>query len=186
MAEVDPQREEAVEPQAATKEVASEAAATDEAAPGEDEATEAASGEVEAEASGKGFLAKLFAQFVKFGIVGVTNTIISYVIYAVMVYLGCHYLIASITSFVISVLWSFYWNNRMVFTLEEGQQRSIGRALVKTFASYALTGLVLANVLLFVEIDLLGVNAYIAPIINLVITVPLNFFLNRNWAFRAK
>lgn len=127
----------------------------------------------------------LFRQFVKFGIVGVTNTIISYVIYAAMVYAGCHYLVASVTSFVISVAWSFYWNNRMVFTMAKGETRSLWRSLVKTYMSYALTGLVLANVLLFLEIDILGLNAYIAPIINLVITVPINFYLNKNWAFKG-
>ena len=134
----------------------------------------------------QGFFAKLATQFVKFGIVGVTNTVISYAIYAGMVFFGCHYLIASITSWVISVAWSFYWNNRMVFKLEDGEQRSWWKALLKTYASYALTGLVLANVLLFIEIDLLHINEYIAPIINLIITVPINFFLNRNWAFKSK
>ena len=132
------------------------------------------------------FLAKLAAQFVKFGIVGFTNTVISYVIYASMIWFHCHYLIASVTSFVVSVLWSFYWNNRMVFTLNDGQERNLLKSLVKTFASYGLTGLVLANILLVVQIDFLGVNEYIAPIVNLVFTVPINFFLNRNWAFRAK
>lgn len=135
---------------------------------------------------GEGFFAKLAAQFVKFGIVGISNTVISYVIYAIMVFVGCHYLIANFVSFVVSVLWSFYWNNRMVFTLEEGQERSMLRSLCKAFASYAITGLVLANILLVVQIDLLNVNEYIAPIINLLFTVPLNFILNRNWAFRAK
>ena len=134
----------------------------------------------------RSFLAKLVAQFVKFGIVGVSNTVLSYVIYAVMVYIGCHYLVASVASWIISVSWSFYWNDRMVFTLEDGEQRSWWRALLKTFASYALTGLVLANILLVLQIDVLGISEYLAPIINLIITVPLNFLLNRNWAFKTK
>jgi len=129
---------------------------------------------------------RTFRQFVRFGIVGVSNTIIAYAIYAGLYFLGAHYLVASIVSFVLSVLWSFYWNNRMVFKLSEGETRNTIRALMKTFASYGLTGLIIANILLYVQIDLLGVNAYVAPLINLLVTVPLNFLLNRNWAFKAK
>ena len=66
-----------------------------------------------------------FMQFVKFGLVGVTNTILSYVLYVVSLLLfrksgwlkKYDYLVAQIIAFVISVAWSFYWNNRVVFTV---------------------------------------------------------------------
>ena len=66
-----------------------------------------------------------FMQFIKFGIVGLSNTIISYVLYAVvllllqkkMLFPKIDYLLAQIVAFVLSVLWSFYWNNRMVFVV---------------------------------------------------------------------
>lgn len=65
---------------------------------------------------------KSFMQFIKFGIVGLSNTIISYVLYAItllllqknMLFPKTDYLLAQIVAFVLSVLWSFYWNNRMV------------------------------------------------------------------------
>ena len=56
-------------------------------------------------------------QFVKFGIVGLSNTLISYVVYVAGVRFGMHYLLASILGFVISVLNSFYWNNKYVFEI---------------------------------------------------------------------
>lgn len=131
-------------------------------------------------------------QFVKFGIVGVSNTVISYVIYVIGLILlqkihflpQYDYLLAQIAAFVLSVLWSFYWNNKMVFTLEAGENRSVGKALIKTFVSYSFTGLFLSSILLFLWVNVLEISEFIAPLINLLVTVPLNFLINKFWAFK--
>lgn len=125
-------------------------------------------------------------QFIKFGIVGLSNTLISYVVYVVLVYLKMHYILANIMGFLVSVLNAYYWNNKYVFKEQEGEQRVWWKTLGKTFLSYAGTGLVLSNVLLVVWVDWLGISEIIAPIINLLITVPLNFIMNKYWAFRQK
>jgi len=124
-------------------------------------------------------------QFIKFGIVGLSNTLISYLIYALLVYLGFHYLLASILAFIISVLNSFFWNSRFVFKIEKGSKRNFFSALIKTFMSYAFTGLILQNILLYILIDIMYVSKYIAPLFILIITVPLNFILNKLWAFKT-
>jgi putative flippase GtrA len=123
-------------------------------------------------------------QFVKFSFVGVSNTLISYVVYAVFIALGFHYLVGSVVGFAASVLNSFYWNNKYVFKKKEGEQRKLISAFVKVFMSYALTGLVLANILLVIWVDVLHLSEYLGPVLNLFITVPLNFILNKVWAFQ--
>lgn len=136
----------------------------------------------------------VFMQFVKFGIVGVSNTVISYVLYAAILIVmrkaalfeSVDYLIAQIMAFVLSVLWSFYWNNKLVFTLEEGRKRSVWKALFKTYISYSFTGLFLNSVLLVLWVRVCGISEFIAPIINLIISVPVNFLMNKLWAFRAE
>ena len=60
-----------------------------------------------------------------------------------------------------------------------------GKALLKTYVAYGLTGIVLANVLSYVWINVFGVSKYVAPLINLVISIPLNFIINKFWAFRT-
>lgn len=133
-------------------------------------------------------------QFIKFGIVGLSNTIISYVIYAVSLLLfqrfaifGTNaYLVSQVLAFVISVAWSFYWNNKYVFTQNEGETRSIWRALLKTYISYSFTGLFLNTLLLILWVQMLHISEFIAPIINLLVSVPLNFIINKFWAFRSK
>lgn len=123
-------------------------------------------------------------QFIKFGIVGVSNTLISYVVYVLFVLGGVHYLIASLMGFVISVLNAYYWNNKYVFKSQDGEKRIWWKVLIKTFISYAGTGLLLSNVLLIVWVEVLKLSEIIAPILTLFITIPLNFLLNKYWAFK--
>lgn len=130
-------------------------------------------------------------QFLKFGIVGVSNTLISYVLYSgsllvfreLKIFPRSDYLIAQVIQFVLSVLWSFYWNNKKVFVLQEGEKRSMWQALLKTYISYSFTGLFLNSALLVLWIRVLGISEFIAPIINLLVSVPLNFIINKFWAF---
>ena len=123
-------------------------------------------------------------QFVKFGMVGLSNTLISYVVYVVLVAMNWHYLLASLMGFLISVVNAFYWNNKYVFKTEEGEKRALWRSFFKTFTSYAGTGLILHNILLILWVDLLGLHEMLGPILNLFITIPLNFLLNKYWAFK--
>ena len=135
-----------------------------------------------------------FTEFIKFGLVGVSNTIVSYLLYAVTlqvliklnIFPAFDYIIANIVSFLLSVLWSFYWNNKYVFKLKDGEERSIWKALLKTYVSYGVTGIVLNNILLFLWVDILGIHKMVAPIISLVINIPINFFMNKLWAFSKK
>ena len=133
-----------------------------------------------------------FKEFLQFGLVGVSNTIISYLLYVVTLLLVSKsgvkfdYIIANIVSWLLSVLWSFYWNNKFVFKKEEGEKRNIWAALFKTYVSYGFTGLILNNILSALWVSVLHISKMLAPIINLVISIPINFFMNKLWAFGKK
>ena len=133
-----------------------------------------------------------FKEFLQFGLVGVSNTIISYLLYVVTLLLVSKsgvkfdYIIANIVSWLLSVLWSFYWNNKFVFKKEEGEKRNIWAALFKTHVSYGFTGLILNNILSVLWVSVLHISKMLAPIINLVISIPINFFMNKLWAFGKK
>jgi putative flippase GtrA len=121
-------------------------------------------------------------QFIKFCIVGLSNTIISYLTYMLLIKIGLHYLLASILAFFISTTNSFFWNRKYVFI--KYKEINIIKALFRTFVSYGLTGLILTNILLFILIDIFKISRYLAPLFILIITVPLNFLINKYWAFR--
>jgi putative flippase GtrA len=130
-------------------------------------------------------------QFVRFGMVGVTNTLVSYVIYVAVlqgfkiagVQYAYDYIVASVTAFILSVLWSYALNSTFVFKKKRSFATVIGE-IAKSYATYGLSGLVVANIILYALVDGLGISAYLSFFLVLVVTVPMNFILNKFWTFK--
>lgn len=120
-----------------------------------------------------------FVQFVKFGIVGLSNTAIGLGTYYLFLWLDAHYLIANILSWLISVFNAYYWNSRYVFK----SAASWLKTLIKTYISYGASFLV-GTALLYVFVEWCGISKVLAPLVVLVVTIPLNFVLNKFWTFK--
>ena len=139
-------------------------------------------------------------QFVKFGLVGVWNTVFSY-----LITVGClefclrmgilsqellgtpaRVFVANVIAWIISVFVSFLLNDHFVFKVEEEQKRSFWKSLLKCYVSYGFTGLFLNNILAMLWVGVLGVPEKIAPLISLVVAIPINFFMNKLWAFKTE
>ena len=123
------------------------------------------------------FLA-LLAQFIKFGLVGVSNTAVSMAVYYIFLYM-----VGSILGTILSIANAFFWNDKFVFTGNANDWRSKLKRLGKTYVSYGGTS-ILSNVLLWIEVTFFGVSKTIAPIVNLLVTIPLNFIINKMWTFK--
>lgn len=131
-------------------------------------------------------------QFVKFGLVGVSNTLLSYGIEMLCYYVllpqvpwneNVRIAVTSVLAFAVSVTNSYYWNNRYVFG--RGERKRFAehlRAYGKTVLCYGVTGLLLAP-LLKMGLSGLGIPYWISSLASLVVTIPLNYVLNRFWAF---
>lgn len=127
---------------------------------------------------------QLIIQFIKFGLVGVSNTVVSMAIYYLFLWIDeSLYMAGSILGTVLSILNAFIWNDLFVFTGNSRDLRSMIRRLGKTYVSYGGTSL-LSNVLLWLEVTCLQVSKVYAPIVNLLITIPLNYLINKFWTFR--
>ena len=118
-------------------------------------------------------------QFIKFGIVGLSNTAIGLGTYYLFLWLGFHYMLANVLSWVISVFNAFYWNSRYVFKTTG----SWVTALLRTYISYGFS-FVVGAVALYVLVELCKISDVVAPLLVLVITIPLNFLLNKLWTFK--
>ena len=122
-------------------------------------------------------------QFVKFGIVGVSNTAISLIVYYIIYWINPEwYMIGNVAGWGISVANAFFWNNKYVFKSQSEGVKQLLKRIGKTYLSYGAT-FVMSTVFLYVEVDILHWSAVICPIINLVLTIPLNFLLNKFWTF---
>ena len=132
-----------------------------------------------------------FFQFVRFAMVGVSNVLVSYtvnvctllLIRAVKPDLPYDYVIANAVAFLVSVFWSWSWNSRKVFNAELSTPRDKLKSLLRTYASYAFTGLILNNLLSTFWIRVVGVSKFLAPLLNIPISMPINFFIIKKWAY---
>ena len=132
-------------------------------------------------------------QFIKFGLVGVSNTLISYAVEMLCYYVlfarvgwseNTKIIVTYLLSFIISVTNAYYWNSRHVFA-KEGVQSFRQRFVtyLKTVGCYALTGLLLAPWLKTLLVAH-GVAYWLASLLTLLVTIPLNFLMNKLWAFK--
>ena len=125
-------------------------------------------------------------QFVKFGIVGLSNTLISLAVYEACIFLGIHYLLADPIGLVVSVVNAYYWNNRCVFG--DGQKKPFAhhvRMYFKSLAAYG--GAAIVNLLLLaLWVEIVGIPEWLAPFINMAVTIPINFLVNKYWTFGKK
>ena len=122
---------------------------------------------------------KNIIQFIKFGIVGASNTIIGLLIYYLLLYLGANYLVCNTFSWIISIFNAFYWNNKYVFKNENTWIES----LIKTYITYGISFFI-SMVLLYIFVEWFYISKIFAPILCLLITIPLNFLLNKFWTFK--
>lgn len=119
-------------------------------------------------------------QFVKFGFIGIINTAINLAVYYICVYNGMNIYAANTLGFIISVTNAYIWNAFWVF---KGNKEGFRKTVLKFFATYIATYL-LSLLLLFLFVDLGGMNKYLAPIINTIITMFINFSLSKFWTFK--
>ena len=90
----------------------------------------------------------------------------------------------SIVGTIVSIANAFFWNDRYVFSGNENDWKSKLKRLGKTYISYGGTS-ILSNVMLWIEVVFFSFSKGIAPIVNLLVTIPLNFVINKFCTFRS-
>ena len=133
-------------------------------------------------------------QFLKFCTVGVTNVAVSYLTnICTILLLGkiCpgleyDYVVANVTAFLVAVYWSFIWNSKKVFNFRTKDKALRRRVIFRTYMCYGLSGIVVNNILGTIWIKGLGISKMISPLLNLFVTIPLNFITNKYWAYAPK
>ena len=119
-------------------------------------------------------------QFLKFGIVGISNNLIHLLVYYSLLYLGFYYILSNVTAFVIAMINSFYWNRRFVFKSHDGKKG------IQLFRFFLVNGfvLLLGTGLMYVIVHILNISEFIAPLLLYIVTIPTSFLLNKFWSFR--
>ena len=125
-------------------------------------------------------LKKEIIKFIKFGIVGVFNTLSSTCYYWILVYFGVNYLVSTTIAYLLSSIIGYFLNDKMVFKQKNKNKLAIVRYYVVYGTSYLLNMLCM-----YIYVDVLSLSQYVAPLLVLFITVPYNFILSRLWVFKG-
>jgi putative flippase GtrA len=121
-------------------------------------------------------------QFIKFGIVGVGNTLVDFLVYFLLTrYFDFYYLVANAVSFIMAATLSFTLNKFWTF---RDRRRHVIKGQYAKFIVVSTIGAILAEGTLFIFVHFFGVHDLLAKLLVVTIVVFWNFFANKFWTFR--
>ena len=123
----------------------------------------------------------VLVQFVKFGIVGVSNTLLTFIVYTVLLKVfGVWYLAASAIGFAVGATNGFLLNRRWTFREHVGDNLTPVR-----WAIVQGCGLAVNEGLLYLFVHDARMDKLIAQACATVVVTVSTFFANRAWTFRV-
>ena len=119
-------------------------------------------------------------QFVKFGIVGISNTIITFAVYTLLLKaFGVWYIAASAIGFIVGAINGFLLNRRWTFAGHVGDSLTPVRwGVVQT------CGLGINLGLLYLLVHDAGFDELVAQALATIVVTVTTFLVNRAWTFR--
>jgi putative flippase GtrA len=118
------------------------------------------------------------SQLVRFAIVGVCNTVVSFAIYAGLLALGAWYVAAAVAAYVGGVINGYTLNRRWTF--------GAGPTRASTLARYVIvqaSGLALSVAILAALVELAGVSKLLGQVLSWPPVIAFSFIATRSWAF---
>ena len=124
--------------------------------------------------------APVVVQFVKFGIVGISNTLLTFAVYTLLLKVfGVWYLAASAIGFMVGATNGFLWNRRWTF------REHVGDAFTPLrWTAVQGCGLGLNEVLLYLFVHEARLDKLLAQAFATAVVTVLTFLANRAWTFR--
>ena len=114
-------------------------------------------------------------QSFRYLLVGGFNTLISYLIYAGLIYLGLYYFLAVLISTILGIIISFNTQGRLVF--RNFNKRNFFKYFLMVFIIFFI------NIFLIKFFYLLVSNYYFAGLLSTALLAVLTYFLNKYWIF---
>lgn len=122
----------------------------------------------------------VFAQFVKFGLVGVSNTVLTFVVFTILTKgFGVWYVAASGIGFAIGALNGFLLNRRWTFQNHRG-----GSLAPLRWAIVQACGLGVDLGIIYLCVHSAGMPELPGQAVAIVFVTCSTFFVNRTWTFR--
>jgi putative flippase GtrA len=121
----------------------------------------------------------LLVQLQRFSLVGVGNTLVDFLVFALLVRAGLHYLAAQLSSYACGLACSFLLNRSWTF----GYRRGEGSLLLPKFLAVNLCAWAVLELALFVLVGKAGLAEILGKVLATPFALAVNFAGNRYWVF---
>ena len=121
-------------------------------------------------------------KLIRFSIVGVLYTLFNWGIFFILNAFGVYYIISNIIAYIIATINSYIWNSLWVF--KYGQGLNINTSV--KFFILNLVGLTVNTTIMYILVDILNFNKFIALVIASVLVVIMNYTINKLWVFKEE
>jgi putative flippase GtrA len=126
--------------------------------------------------------APVLIQFIKFGLVGVSNTLLTFLVYTLLLKaFGVFYLLASAAGFIVGATNGFILNRKWTFADHVGDSLTPVR-----WAIVQGCGLGINELLLYLFVDGAHLDKLLAQAFATAVVTVSTFFANRAWTFRSE
>ena len=120
------------------------------------------------------------SQFIRFGIVGVLNTIIDFGLFAILYFVGeWHVIVANTTAYAVAVLNSYFLNKVWTFKDESGGTEALLR--LGRFVGFNIIGVIIANIVIWVLVQFAPV--LLAKMTSIAVTMVWNYWSSRRFVY---
>ncbi len=127
-----------------------------------------------------------FIQMFKFGLIGISNTVIDFSVYLVLtrffIFWRENYLYANIIAMLIAATWSFVWNKYWTF---KNSSRNASLQYIK-FIAINIAGLALNTFILYIFVEFFNLPDLWGKAIGVIVVFFWGFFINKYWTFGHK
>ena len=119
-------------------------------------------------------------QFLKFGIVGISNTLITALtIWLLLKVLHCSDYFSNFTGYMFGLINSFIWNRKWTFE----SKTNVSATLFKFIVTFAISYLFqLGN--LYLLLHYTHIDPYLCQLLSIIVYTLLNFALNKTYTFK--
>ena len=123
---------------------------------------------------------KSLIQFIKFGIVGISNTLLTAgVIWILLKVFHCSDYISNLIGYIIGLINSFIWNRSWTFETKTRLSVTVFKFIVTFAISYLFQ---LGN--LYVLLHFTHIDPYLCQLLSIVVYTCINFVLNKYYTFK--
>jgi len=125
---------------------------------------------------------RIFRQFIKFGIVGFSSTVIDWSIYLGLTrFFGFYYILAKVLSFIVAIINSYTWNRRWTFRSNEPRKMQ----QFTKFLVVAGVGLGLNTLIMAIVVEKLHLSDIYGLALATALVTFWNFTINKLWVFKG-